>query len=293
MSENLRDRYAEAIEKSDPRHVGTYDATCGACILKRGAATVAADAVLTVRDDALAEKDAENQRLRQCRAKHPTNPTVVPCVLNRDHEGDHASTTGCPGSVMHWPTAEAEVARLRETVGRVEALANRHSAARSGTGEPISVVLVGDLRAALAPRESATEAPSCACPHTPDNTWLSAASCGYGSGYEPGSMQEFNPDCPVHGHAATEAPRTRDGEPTEAEKVVARFDAMTQEQHHEGIAAARERANAVKVARKARAQAAARDGERATRAVSDAEQAEIAGRGTAVAARAGEQGGER
>jgi len=38
----------------------------------------------------------------------------------------------------------------------------------------------------------------CICPYTPPETWLSAASCGYGSGYEPGSMQEWNPDCPAH-----------------------------------------------------------------------------------------------
>lgn len=41
--------------------------------------------------------------------------------------------------------------------------------------------------------------PECTCPYTDPSTWLSAFSCGYGSGYEPGSMQEWNPDCPVHG----------------------------------------------------------------------------------------------
>lgn len=40
--------------------------------------------------------------------------------------------------------------------------------------------------------------PACTCPYTPPEMWLSAASCGYGSGYEPGSMQEWDPDCPVH-----------------------------------------------------------------------------------------------
>jgi len=39
----------------------------------------------------------------------------------------------------------------------------------------------------------------CSCPYTDSSTWLSAASCGYGSGYEPGSMQENDPDCPEHG----------------------------------------------------------------------------------------------
>lgn len=38
----------------------------------------------------------------------------------------------------------------------------------------------------------------CICPYTDPSMWLSAASCGYGSGYEPGSMQEWNPDCPAH-----------------------------------------------------------------------------------------------
>lgn len=38
----------------------------------------------------------------------------------------------------------------------------------------------------------------CVCFWTPPETWLSAASCGYGSGYEPGSQMEWNPDCPSH-----------------------------------------------------------------------------------------------
>ena len=38
----------------------------------------------------------------------------------------------------------------------------------------------------------------CRCWVTPMSQWLSAASCGYGSGYEPGSQMEWNPDCPVH-----------------------------------------------------------------------------------------------
>lgn len=42
------------------------------------------------------------------------------------------------------------------------------------------------------------DAAACTCPYTDPSTWLSAASCGYGSGYEPGSMQEWNPDCPEH-----------------------------------------------------------------------------------------------
>jgi hypothetical protein len=39
---------------------------------------------------------------------------------------------------------------------------------------------------------------SCLCFWTPEETWLSAASCGYGGGYEPGSQMEWNPDCPAH-----------------------------------------------------------------------------------------------
>ena len=42
------------------------------------------------------------------------------------------------------------------------------------------------------------EAAACICPYTDPSTWLSAASCGYGGGYEPGSMQEWDPDCPAH-----------------------------------------------------------------------------------------------
>ena len=42
------------------------------------------------------------------------------------------------------------------------------------------------------------DAPECECPWTDPSTWLSAASCGYGGGYEPGSQREWNPDCPAH-----------------------------------------------------------------------------------------------
>lgn len=43
------------------------------------------------------------------------------------------------------------------------------------------------------------DADGCDCFWTHPSTWLSAASLGYGSGYEPGSQREWNPDCPVHG----------------------------------------------------------------------------------------------
>lgn len=42
------------------------------------------------------------------------------------------------------------------------------------------------------------DAHACECYWTPEDQWLSAASCGYGSGYEPGSQREWNPDCPAH-----------------------------------------------------------------------------------------------
>lgn len=50
---------------------------------------------------------------------------------------------------------------------------------------------------------------TCTCFWTDPKTWLSAASCGYGSGYEPGSQREWNPDCPEHGEPTT--PHFRDG----------------------------------------------------------------------------------
>lgn len=56
----------------------------------------------------------------------------------------------------------------------------------------------------------------CTCPYTDPSTWLSAASCGYGSGYEPGSMQEWDPDCPQH-PAAPETETDANGL-TEAER---------------------------------------------------------------------------
>ena len=40
----------------------------------------------------------------------------------------------------------------------------------------------------------------CECWVTPEKYWTSAFSCGYGSGYEPGSQIEYNPDCPKHGN---------------------------------------------------------------------------------------------
>ena len=83
---------------------------------------------------------ADLERLRgECRAVHPTNSTVVPCCLAAGHpEAEHMSTTGCAGSVMHWPTAEAELADARETIARLNARAQVAEAAiaeLTGTGK--------------------------------------------------------------------------------------------------------------------------------------------------------------
>ena len=66
---------------------------------------------------------------------------------------------------------------------------------------------------ALAARLAAANA-KCECFVTPESEWLSAASCGYGSGYEPGSQMEYNPDCPVHGERAVLDQPTNTGDPT-------------------------------------------------------------------------------
>lgn len=89
------------------------------------------------RADALIELDqarAEVERLRKCGARHPSNPTVVPCALDRDDHGDglHWSSTGCAGSAISWPTAEAEVERLlrrNSTIARLAQLARADLAA--------------------------------------------------------------------------------------------------------------------------------------------------------------------
>lgn len=53
-----------------------------------------------------------------CGAQHPTNQTVVPCVLGAAHTGYHYSTTGCAGSDIMWadpprkPTVEEAEAIL-------------------------------------------------------------------------------------------------------------------------------------------------------------------------------------
>lgn len=48
------------------------------------------------------------------------------------------------------------------------------------------------------PEQPEPDADGCICFWTDPKYWLSAASLGYGSGYEPGSQREHNPDCPVH-----------------------------------------------------------------------------------------------
>ncbi|MGN6245136.1 MAG: hypothetical protein ACTHQ3_15900 [Motilibacteraceae bacterium] len=149
MSENLRDRYAAALHKAfedaDDRLEG------------EPSVWALADAVLAVRDDVLAEKDAEIERLREVTQQQPFRVAES----NR----------------LRRLASEAEVARLRETVGRVEALADSlvwkrpdkspcgpdyccgSEAACQAMMPSVRVVGHEEIRAALAPRESATEAP--------------------------------------------------------------------------------------------------------------------------------------
>lgn len=54
---------------------------------------------------------------------------------------------------------------------------------------------------------------------TPEKYWLSAASCGYGSGYEPGSQIEYNPECPKHALAAIRDEYTPPSEPRDPAAV--------------------------------------------------------------------------
>ena len=58
---------------------------------------------------------------------------------------------------------------------------------------------------------------ACGCFWTPPEMWLSAASCGYGSGYEPGSQMEWNPDCPAHPPVDTSTPNPDPTVPKRAE----------------------------------------------------------------------------
>lgn len=48
--------------------------------------------------------DWEVPEPEQCGAPHPSNDSVVPCVLDEGHpvEEDHFSTTGCAGSEVSW-----------------------------------------------------------------------------------------------------------------------------------------------------------------------------------------------
>lgn len=76
----------------------------------------------------LLELANEVQRLRRCGSKHATNASFIPCMLDRGHDGDHWSTSGCAGGSVHWPTAEsdpdearAKLAKVRELVEEPEA----------------------------------------------------------------------------------------------------------------------------------------------------------------------------
>jgi hypothetical protein len=51
----------------------------------------------------MSDETREQRQAKQCRAKHPTNDSVVPCCLSPGHDSDHWSSTGCPGSAMLWP----------------------------------------------------------------------------------------------------------------------------------------------------------------------------------------------
>ena len=62
------------------------------------------DAVTEQRDVALAEVERLKKALR-CGAEHPENETVVPCILDKGHAGQHVSSSGCAGSMFCWPTA--------------------------------------------------------------------------------------------------------------------------------------------------------------------------------------------
>jgi hypothetical protein len=104
---------------------------------------------------------AENERLwRRCWVQHPdkpTNPSLIDCCLDRGHEGDHWSTSGCAGSHMSWPdplaAARVEVSQLRAKIEAlcVEWYAEKGSANDEGRGFAAASRLCADeIRAALA-----------------------------------------------------------------------------------------------------------------------------------------------
>lgn len=53
----------------------------------------------------------------RCGANHPDNPTVVPCCLKADHNGDHYSTTGCAGSGVLWAASSGRAADTGQETG--------------------------------------------------------------------------------------------------------------------------------------------------------------------------------
>jgi hypothetical protein len=66
------------------------------------------------------DETREQRQAKQCRAKHPTNDSVVPCCLSPGHDSDHWSTTGCPGSAMLWPaTVCVRLDGLADKIGDV------------------------------------------------------------------------------------------------------------------------------------------------------------------------------
>lgn len=135
--------------------------------------------------------------------------------------------------------ARAQVAAALAEANRWdhEAEAQAQWRGRSYASRLRQVMLVGaDESSGATPTEpTPTDEPDpCTCPYTDPSTWLSAASCGYGSGYEPGSMQEWNPDCPVHPPSVVSPSWRRsalavgDGAPAEPtpRDVRARIDAL-------------------------------------------------------------------
>ena len=45
---------------------------------------------------------SEKDEAVRCGAVHPTNASVIDCQLERGHEGNHYSTSGCAGGGFDW-----------------------------------------------------------------------------------------------------------------------------------------------------------------------------------------------
>jgi hypothetical protein len=99
----------------------------------------------------------------RCGARHPSNLSIVPCLLVQGHDGRHWSTSGCEGGTVSWvdaPTSDDEAGNLlaraekaEATVARVEALIDPATGmATTPFGRPGSdrYFTERDIRAALA-----------------------------------------------------------------------------------------------------------------------------------------------